>query len=72
MKIVEFANNIDPYEVAQNELPHLDLHFADINFVVCCFCGCRINVYAVDILRSAFACVMSDQGKTAVFLISRL
>ena len=26
MKIVEFANNIDPDEAAHNELPHLDLH----------------------------------------------
>ena len=27
MKIVEFANSIDPDEAAHNELPHLDLHF---------------------------------------------
>ena len=53
MKISEFANSIDPDEVAHYEPPHLDLHcllvllwllnmtypqnFADINFV--CFFG---------------------------------
>ena len=26
MKIVEFANSVDPDEVAHNEPPHLDLH----------------------------------------------
>ena len=26
MQIVEFANSVDPDEVAQSELPHLDLH----------------------------------------------
>ena len=26
MEIVEFANSIDPFEVAHNEPPHLDLH----------------------------------------------
>ena len=26
MKIVEFANSIDPDEVAQNEPPHLEFH----------------------------------------------
>ena len=26
LKIVEFANSLDPDEAAPNELPHLDLH----------------------------------------------
>ena len=26
MKIVEFANSVDPDEAAHNELPHPDLH----------------------------------------------
>ena len=27
MRTVDFANSVDPDEVAHNELPHLDLHF---------------------------------------------
>ena len=26
MKIVDFANSVDPYEVAHYEPPHLELH----------------------------------------------
>ena len=27
IKITEFANSVDPDEVAHNEQPHLDLHY---------------------------------------------
>ena len=26
LHVVEFANNVDPDEIAYNELPHLELH----------------------------------------------
>ena len=34
VKIVEFANSVDPDEVAHNEPPHLDLHYLPSSFLI--------------------------------------
>ena len=34
MKIVEFANSIDPAKAAYNELPHLDLHSLSFSLLI--------------------------------------
>ena len=35
LKILEFANSIDPNEVAHNEPPHLDLHCLHLHCLHC-------------------------------------
>ena len=44
MKIVKFANSIDPVEMAQNELPYLDLHSLPSSLLILNMIQLRLNI----------------------------